>query len=72
MFSVFAVDGNDLSQEGHWVHNDGSHVTVQEWAVGQPGGGISENCLSVINEKLQDVACSGYMYSYVCERQLFI
>ena len=72
MFSVFAVDGNDLSQEGHWVHNDGSHVTFQEWAVGQPGGGISENCLSVINEKLHDVACSGYLFGYVCERQLFI
>lgn len=73
LFTVIHIDGNDLRQEGNWSYHDGSSVSFSPlfWHPTEPNGGISENCLSLIDGKLCDIHC-GLSFQFVCEMYLFI
>jgi hypothetical protein len=56
------LSGTDANGEGTWKYSSssssGSNVAFLPWALNEPNGGTSENCLQHISGGLNDVSCS--------------
>lgn len=65
----FWVGATDCLNESVWVWNDGTRVNnnhYTNWKSGEPGGGISENCLQFrTNKEWDDEECDD-TYPFVC------
>ena len=56
------IDGTDAAQEGIWLDANGSGLQVVTWALGEPNGGTSENCLYIaepLGSYFADLGCTG-------------
>lgn len=42
------------------------------WDFGQPQGGMSENCMLLLNGKFHDAPCDSFALKFLCERLLVI
>ena len=68
----FFVDGTDEETENVWLSiRDGNPLPEIVWHPGQPQGGMSENCVAIVQGRtgLSDAGCT-YQFNAFCEYSL--
>ena len=64
--TYFWIGLNDIENEDVFVWVDGSPFVSINWAFGYPSGGVTANCVGVVNGFASDEECASLLQYHFC------